>query len=169
MKKENNTKKKDKSEIEKIKSRQIRLVIIAFTVLAVFVLSLWFALFMTGALGEKKHSETIKKYSADSLEQYIKENWNEYEFESFDAQTGLLAIKGSVEYPYEKAEKYGAAVFDEDYLNSYVNLVQQIAIGVSVDCDVDGCTVELHQYSTDGKIVYTVDSNGQISTCWGES
>ncbi|MCQ2419350.1 MAG: hypothetical protein MJ085_06135 [Clostridia bacterium] len=166
MKTDNKSK---KSEVEKIKSRQIRLVIITFTVVVLVALVLWLSLSALGVFGEKKKAESAKTYSADSLEQYISENWNEYEFVSFDAQTGLLIIKGSVEYPYEKAEKYGAAVFDEDYMNSYVNLVQQVAIGVSVDCDVDGCTVELQQYSTDGKIVYTVDSNGQITTCWGES
>lgn len=168
MKTKKKSKKTTKNEIEKIKSRQIRLVVITFSVVIVAAILLLLALSMLGVIGEKKKAEPHKTYGADSLGQYISENWSEFEFDSYDAKTGLLVIKGSVDYPYEKAEKYGAAVFDEDYLNSYVNLVQQVAIGVSVDCDVDGCTVELQQYSTDGKIVYTITSNGQITTCWDE-
>lgn len=169
MKKEIKDSKNKKSEVEKIKSRQIRLLIIAVSALLIFALLLSLAFFFFGSRGEDKNSTPVKEYNSAQLKDYIRDNWDEYEYVSYDPETGILSIKGSLDYTYEKAEKYGAAVFDDDYLSSYVYLVQQIAIGVSVDCNVDGCTVTLDQYSTDGQIIYSVDSNGEITACWDEA
>lgn len=168
MKNKKVTQKNEKNDIQKIKSRQIRLVIIAVAVLAIFALLLYLALSFVGALGEKDKKPTSKKYSSDQLEAYLQENWSEFTFVSFDPDSGKILLRGETDYTYEQAEKYGEAVFDEDYLSSYVNLVQQIAISVSVDCDIDHCKVCLDQYSTDGKVIYSVESGGQITACWQE-
>lgn len=157
---------KKKTEEQKIKTRQRRLVVIALLILAIFALLLWLVISFIGSLGEDKSETKAKKYDASTIENYIRENWNEFDFVSFDADSAALVIKSAADYTYEKAEKYGAAVFDEAYFNDYVNYVQQVAIGISVDCDIDGCTVRLDQYSTDGQVIYSVDSNGQITTCW---
>lgn len=158
--------KKDFNPVQVIKRKQTKLAIIVLATVVLFVAAIFILISSLDIFGSKTDNNDTKSYHAEELPQYISENWPEYVFDSYDSTTHIITLHGELEYSFDTAQKYGAAVFDENYFDAYISVVQQIAIGISVDCDIDNCTVILNQLATDKQIIYSVTSNGEKSACW---
>lgn len=164
--KDNTLQQADESVIQKIKKRQRRLAFIALVVLVLFGLLLYFVLYIGGALGGDKTQNSQNTYRVESLDAYIANNWQEFSLAKYDSEQHTIYLRGTLSYTFAQVQKYGDTVYDESYYSSYIDLVQQIAIGISIDCNIKGCTIILEQYTTDEKLAYSVTSNATIETYW---
>lgn len=105
-------------------------------------------------------------YSQADVADYLSTQWPNYPLETYEENT--VTVHGSALITYAQAEKYGAASYDSQMLESYVSTAQAIAVGLQTECGFSDVRVILAQYSTDGQVIFTAASDGFVDTCWGE-
>lgn len=68
---------------------------------------------------------------------------------------------------YASAQKFGGEVYKDDLsLESYLDIVGVISYDVRSACGLQELTVTLEGVSSDGQTIYTVSSDGTITSCW---
>ena len=155
---------KKAEDTETLKRRQKRLAILVFLLLALFLLALFGFLRLLRQLSPEVQTPA----KADSLSDYLAEQWPDYAFVSYDAQENVLTVRGQAKIRYAQAQDYGVAVYDETMLRSYTGTAAGIAAGMKLDCGIEGCTVVLQQYSSDDRLILTASSDGSVQACWDQ-
>lgn len=105
-------------------------------------------------------------YGQADVAAYLCAQWPNYPLETYEGNT--VTVHGSALITYAQAEKYGAASYDSQMLESYVSTAQAIATGLQTECGLTGVQVILAQFSTDGQIIFTASSDGSVDTCWDQ-
>lgn len=67
----------------------------------------------------------------------------------------------------EAARSYGRNIYaDELAPETYLPQVRSICADIISNCQLSALEVELRYLSTDGEVIFSVSSSGQIQTCW---
>ena len=108
-------------------------------------------------------SEPTTLADADFLS-YVHEQWQLSDTEYAD---GILTVRKSFDITYEQACKLGGNIFTDDLApESYLSLVATLAGDLSSRFGNAPSLVVLRYCSSDGQTIFSVNSSGEISTCW---
>lgn len=100
-----------------------------------------------------------------SVADYAARQWPDYDVRYTD---GLLTLSRQTDMTYAEARTLAADIYrDELAPETYLTVVQTIAIDVAANCDA-APEVLLRYCSTDGETVFSLSSSGEIQTCWAE-
>lgn len=128
------------------------LLIIAVTAIVLFV-----QLYPNGT------QETSATQSTDILS-YVQEHW---QLDGGEYKDGILTIRKSFDITYEQACKLGGNIFTDDLApESYLSLVATLAADLETNFEVPPKLVLLCYCSSDGQTIFSVNSRGEIATCW---
>lgn len=106
---------------------------------------------------------TTTSRDADFLS-YVQEHWQLTDVQYAD---GTLTVRKSFDITYGQACKLGGNIFTDDLApESYLSLVATLAGDLETQFDNPPSLVLLRYCSSDGHTIFSVDSNGEISTCW---
>ena len=95
---------------------------------------------------------------------YVQEHWQLSDTQFSD---GTLTVRKSFDITYEQACKLGGNIFVDDLApESYLSLVATLAADLDTQFDNPPSLVLLRYCSNDGQTIFSVNSNGEISTCW---
>ena len=120
-----------------------------------------FALFLNFA--SVNDSEPSTSEDTDFLS-YVREQW---QLNDADYADGVLTVRKSFDITYEQACKLGANIFTDDLApESYLSLVATLAGDLSSRFGNAPSLVVLRYCSSDGQTIFSVNSRGEISTCW---
>lgn len=101
-----------------------------------------------------------------TVEEYAAQQWPDY---AAEYSGGVLTLMRSTDMTYAEAcELAGDIYTDELAPETYVSVVQTIAIDIAASCGVSP-TVILRYSTTDGETVFAVSSTGAIETCWRDA
>ncbi len=93
---------------------------------------------------------------------YVQEHW---QIADAEYANGTLTIRKSFDITYEQACKLGGNIFTEDLApESYLSLVATLA--ADLETQFEPTLVLLCYCSSDGQTIFSVNSQGEISTCW---
>lgn len=103
----------------------------------------------------------------DSVESVVQENWPQFSDAEYDETAGTLRLTQESTMTYASAQKFGGEVYKDDLsLESYLDIVGVISYDVRSACGLQKLTVTLEGVSSDGQTIYTVSSDGTITSCW---
>ena len=120
-----------------------------------------FALFLNFASVNDSEPSTLE--DTDFLS-YVREQW---QLNDADYADGVLTVRKSFDITYEQACKLGANIFTDDLApESYLSLVATLAGDLSSRFGNAPSLVVLRYCSSDGQTIFSVNSRGEISTCW---
>lgn len=95
---------------------------------------------------------------------YVEERWQLSDAEYAD---GTLTVRKHFGITYEQACKLGGNIFADDLApESYLSLVATLAADLDTQFETAPALVVLRYCSSDGKTIFSVDSNGEITLCW---
>ena len=104
--------------------------------------------------------------NTDTPEAYLIDSWHFHDCR-WDSATNTVTAIRTFDLTYEDGKKVGAAVFTEDLApESYLAQALTIAADLDARFSTDDITVVISFRSSDDKELFSVDSNGNISTCW---
>ncbi len=104
--------------------------------------------------------------SSDTPESYLINSWQFHDCQ-WDRDTNTITAIRTFDISYEDGKKVGGAVFTEDLApESYLSQTLTIAADLDARFSTKGITVVISFRSNDGMELFSVDSNGNISTCW---
>lgn len=102
-----------------------------------------------------------------SVESVVQENWPQFFNAEYDETAGTLRLTQESTMTYASAQKFGGEVYKDDLsLESYLDIVGVISYDVRSACGLQKLTVTLEGVSSDGQTIYTVSSDGTITSCW---
>ncbi|MBQ7871230.1 MAG: hypothetical protein IJ357_03730 [Oscillospiraceae bacterium] len=139
-------------------------------VLTLFILALALILLIAGLciyffFIHDSAGEAESEASLLSVEEYAARQWPDY---AADYSGGVLTLTRETGMTYEEACTLAGDIYkDELAPETYVSVVQTIAIDIAATCGV-APTVILRYSSSDGGTVFSVSSTGRIETCWSE-
>ena len=120
-----------------------------------------FAMFLNFASVNDSEPSTLE--DTDFLS-YVREQW---QLNDADYADGVLTVRKSFDITYEQACKLGANIFTDDLApESYLSLVATLAGDLSSRFGNAPSLVVLRYCSSDGQTIFSVNSKGEISTCW---
>ena len=97
----------------------------------------------------------------------VSENWPQFSDAEYDETAGTLRLTQESTMTYASAQKFGGEVYKDDLsLESYLDIVGVISYDVRSACGLQELTVTLEGVSSDGQTIYTVSSDGTITSCW---
>lgn len=138
----------------------IAIVLVAFIALAIFMVV--YIVSLAGSSDTTSQTET----SFEDVEAYAEEHWPNY-LCSYNKDDHTLTLSQDTTMSYENACSHGGSVYtDELAPETYLNQVRTIAIDLVTHCADSSVNVILEYVSTDGKPIFSVNSNGSIWTCW---
>ena len=106
---------------------------------------------------------------AEAITEYVKEHWPDFDA-SYDPSEKILTLSQPTKLSYEAACDYGGNIYcDELAPESYLPQARSIAIDIMGNCGCSGVNVVLSYESTEGKPVFTVNSNGTVWVCWEDA
>lgn len=83
--------------------------------------------------------------------------------------SGVLTLGQPTNLSYDTACAVGANVYcDELAPETYLPQVQSIRADVMSACGLSSLRVVLAYMSTDGEIIWSIDSSGTVTTCWSQ-
>ena len=110
---------------------------------------------------------TAKDEPRASVESVVQENWPQFSDAEYDETAGTLRLTQESTMTYASAQKFGGEVYKDDLsLESYLDIVGVISYDVRSACGLQELTVTLEGVSSDGQTIYTVSSDGTITSCW---
>ena len=140
------------------KSVVLTLFILALTLILIIAGLCIYFFFIHSSTGEAETEAPLL-----SVEEYAARQWPDY---AADYSGGVLTLTRETGMTYEEACALGGDIYrDELAPETYVSVVQTIAIDVAATCGV-APTVVLRYSSSDGGTVFSVSSTGEIVTCW---
>lgn len=81
-----------------------------------------------------------------------------------------LTLTKQTALSYAEACKHGASIYEGELApDTYLPQVRSILLDVAAKCGVTGGTVVLQYESSDGEVIFSVSSDGTVSTCWDAS
>ena len=102
-----------------------------------------------------------------SVQTVVQENWPQFSEIDYDEAAGTLRLTQESAMSYASAQKFGGEVYKDDLaLESYLDIVGVISYDVRSACGLQDLTVTLEGVSSDGQTIYTVCSDGTITSCW---
>lgn len=97
---------------------------------------------------------------------YASAHWPRYEV-SYDPAAQVLSLTQKAEISYANACAFGGNVYTQELApESFLTEVRAIAADVATNCKIPALTVSLSYLSTDGIPIFTVCSDGSVSSCW---
>ena len=97
----------------------------------------------------------------------MQENWPQFSDIDYDEAAGTLRLTQESTMSYASAQKFGGEVYKDDLsLESYLDIVGVISYYVRSACGLQTLTVTLEGVSSDGQTIYTVCSDGTVTSCW---
>lgn len=110
-------------------------------------------------------STTVDTLTGDPVA-YLKESWQFHDAQRNVNENSVTAIR-IYDLSYEDAKKIGNRVFVDDLSpESYLSQALTIAADLSSRFSMDQVTVIISFRTNDGNEIFSVDSKGNISTCW---
>ncbi|MBR4308335.1 MAG: hypothetical protein IKT58_01935 [Oscillospiraceae bacterium] len=101
---------------------------------------------------------------AGEIESFMAEKWD---CKAASLQGNTLFMVRPMGLTYEEACRVGGLVFVDDIApESYLSLVATMQADVLTNFAIDDIRVILVYESTDGEEIFSVDSDGNIQTCW---
>lgn len=98
---------------------------------------------------------------------YLKESWYFHDGHWDRGSNTVTAIR-TFDLTYEEGQKVGAQVFTEDLApETYLSQALTIAADLNSRFSMTDVTVVISFRSSDDMELFSVDSIGNISTCWG--
>ncbi len=111
--------------------------------------------------GQSTDATTV---NVERLESFMITEWG---FEGAELEGDTLTAIRSMSLSYEEACLVGGAVFTDDLSpESYLSQAATIQADVESTFGLKDLTLILSFRSTDGKEIFSVDSQGNITTCW---
>ena len=108
-------------------------------------------------------SEPGENSNAELLS-YVQKNW---QLGDAEYAGGVLTVRKTFDLSYEQACKLGGNIFVDDLApESYLSLVATLSADLSSQFSNAPALVVLRYCSNDGQTIFSVDSEGNISTCW---
>ena len=108
-------------------------------------------------------SEPTANNNTDLLS-YVQERW---QLSDPQYENGTLTVRKTFDITYEQACKLGGNIFVEDLApESYLSLVATLDADLNAQFADAPTLVVLCYCSSDGQTVFSVNSKGEISTCW---
>lgn len=100
------------------------------------------------------------------VETYVSAQWPQYTA-FYDDTTQTLLLNKQTQMKIDSARNVGSKVYvDELAPETYLENVSAIAVDVISHCDCPKLTVVLSYLSVEGECIFSVSSNGTITTCW---
>lgn len=97
---------------------------------------------------------------------YLKENWQFYDA-SWDKTSNTVTAVRVYDISFEDAQKVGDRVFVDDLSpESYLSQALTIAADLSSRFSMENVTVVISFRAADKQEIFSVDSLGNVSTCW---
>ena len=131
-------------------------------------LALCLLLTFLGLYGKSQGTTVAPSSAADigTPESYLIDSWQFHDCQWDKATNTVTAIR-TFDLTFEEGKKVGAAVFTEDLApESY--LAQALTISADLDArfSTEDITVVISFRSSDDMELFSVSSDGSISTCW---
>lgn len=142
----------------------ILIVVILLVLLLIAVIIIFGSRFLS--LYASMDSEQEVAAPASQVESYIGTHWPQYGC-LYDEDVQTLLLTKQTEMEIESARKVGNKVYvDELAPETYLENVSAIAVDVISHCNCPKLTVTLSYISVEGESIFSVSSNGTITTCW---
>lgn len=110
-------------------------------------------------------SQVISTAATDPV-QYLKESWQFYDGE-WDKNTNTVTAIRVYDLTLENAQKIGDRIFTDDLSpESYLAQAMTIAADLSSRFSMENVTVIISFRGSDSQELFSVDSKGNVSTCW---
>lgn len=98
------------------------------------------------------------------VEAFLIDQWN---FQQAELEGKTLTAVRTMDLSYDDACLVGATVFTDDLApESYLSQAATILEDVENTFAMEGLTLVLRMESNDEKVIFSVDSEGNIQTCW---
>lgn len=146
-----------KPEEVKIKKWPYAIVIIAFLLLAVLIFGIF-------AVVKTLNGRSGDSSSGKDVISYFEQNWDYFSEPSYDEKSGVVTLKKTYDYSFEKFEN-SAGAFDntvEGHLETIGDMMEYCRKAVNIDLT----DVLIIGISSDGKQVYRVGREGVQYVCW---
>ncbi len=130
------------------------------------VLCLLFA--FLGVYGKMQSNTEARDHAtaSDTIVSYLKDSWY-FQDGQWDKPSNTVTAIRTYDLTYEEGKKVGAAVFTDDLApESYLSQAITIAADLNSRFSTEDITVVISFRSSDGLELFSVDSIGNISTCW---
>ncbi len=130
------------------------------------LLGLLFA--FVGLYGKTQTNTVPQNHDTDpnTLVAYLKDSWHFQDGKWDGASNTMIAIR-TCDITYEDGKKIGPTVFAGDLSpESYLSQALTIAADLNSRFSTEDITVAISFRSSDGFELFSVDSIGNISTCW---
>lgn len=139
--------------------------LIAIVLVLLLTLSVFLIVYII-KLAESTDTTAQTEVSYEDIETYAANHWPDYVCD-YDSDTQILTLSHETTMSYDNACSYGGNVYtDELAPETYLNQVRSIAIDVISHCGNSSVNVILEYESSDGKPIFSVNSDGSIWTCW---
>lgn len=110
-------------------------------------------------------SQTVSTHAPDPV-QYLKESWQFHDCQ-WDQNTNTVTAIRVYDLSLDDAKKIGSRVFTDDLSpESYLSQALTIAADLSSRFSMEQVTVVISFRGSDSQELFSVDSKGNISTCW---
>lgn len=97
---------------------------------------------------------------------YLKDSW-QFQDSLWDRDSNTVTAIRTFDISYEDCQKVGAQVFTGDLApDTYLTQALTIAADLNSRFSMDDVTVVISYRSNDDREIFSVDSVGNVSTCW---
>lgn len=103
---------------------------------------------------------------ANKIKEYLDKNWEDsFVFESYESK--VLTVGKTSTLTYDEVVIMGSQVFTDLLSPAKQTLILSvISDSLDIQLKIKDVKVALNTYSSDGALIYTIDKNGKIWTCW---
>lgn len=102
-----------------------------------------------------------------SVDSFMQGNWAQFPVYYYDEPAQRLTLTETSVMTYDSALAYGQQIYaDELALENYLDTVRMIELDAASSCGLNSLRVILECRSSDGQIIYTISSDGDIYACW---
>lgn len=142
---------------------------VVFFLLALLVLSVYLCIEFLGVYQEANEANDPTASATESfsdIESFVQEKWRTERAE-YDEKSQSLTLYQSYDLTYEQACAIGGNIFTEDIApESYFAQIATVAADVTTQFHCPNLLVTMAFVSSDGEVIFSVNSNGDIKTCW---
>lgn len=102
----------------------------------------------------------------NKIKEYLEENWEDsFIFESYENK--VLTVSSTEPLTYDEVITMGSLIFTGLLSPAHeTSILSIISDSLEIQLKIKDVKVALNAYSSDGALIYTIDKDGKIWTCW---
>lgn len=103
--------------------------------------------------------------AAKSVAEYFEETWEGFTLSSYDSEAQTAVLEKTFDVTYEQAYSFGKECYESLALG-HVETMRIMQSGCAAACGTKLSRIEINGVSSDGKVIYTVTNDGDLTACW---